>query len=556
MNANKIMSKLKIRKSEINAKDEHGRTPLGIACEKGCTNTVKQLLENQVIKVNLLSQGKSPLVIACLNGYLDIVNQLLENESVSINLEDKFGQRPLTVACDNGHADIVEILLKKNDIDFSYLSKNQISRMVELCEMHTGVLLRLVNNKEFKTNAKDKHGRTPLGIACETGCTKTVKLLLERKRTKVNLLSQGKPPLIIACLNGHLDIVNQLLENENIDINVRDELERKPLIVACFSGHANIVESLLKRKNTNLSIDETSLIIKHCDLSLDILQNLLDLKNSFAINTEDKYGRTPLGMACEEGLEDIVKRLLENKDIDVNHLSNGNPPLFIAYNCKHFNIVYQLLSKTNAIDVNKPDSSNNPLLLYACKDKNFTVIKYLLTNHNVTVNLLYEDDNTPLHYIIWRNKRTKILDTLFQGSSYKIHSYSKPPSDQPRTHPVCKILIEDSSLINFQDDEGNTPLHLAAEYENEDLIKFLMSYEADNNITNDSCKTPAQIAHSINPKLVVLFDLVTLQKLRQIEILFKQLRIRCLIDLWLNKSSLRRSKFRKWKAKRSKKLTK
>ena len=49
----------------------------------------------------------------------------------------------------------------------------------------------------------------------------------------------------------------------------------------------------------------------------------------------------------------------------------------------------------------------------------------------------------------------------------------------------------DTNLLNF---DGDTPLHLAARYEMEYIVKLLLHYNADVNITNKKRKTAVNSA--------------------------------------------------------------
>ena len=49
----------------------------------------------------------------------------------------------------------------------------------------------------------------------------------------------------------------------------------------------------------------------------------------------------------------------------------------------------------------------------------------------------------------------------------------------------------DTNLLNF---DGDTPLHLAARYEMEYIVKLLLHYNADVNITNKKSKTAVNSA--------------------------------------------------------------
>ena len=61
--------------------------------------------------------------------------------------------------------------------------------------------------------------------------------------------------------------------------------------------------------------------------------------------------------------------------------------------------------------------------------------------------------------------------------------------------------------VNLQNYDGDTPLHLAARYEMEYIVKLLLHYNADINITNRKDETAVNSAKSnIYPHLKVLLE--------------------------------------------------
>ena len=61
--------------------------------------------------------------------------------------------------------------------------------------------------------------------------------------------------------------------------------------------------------------------------------------------------------------------------------------------------------------------------------------------------------------------------------------------------------------VNLQNYDGDTPLHLAARYEMEYIVKLLLHYNADINITNRKDETAVNSAKSnIYPHLKVSLE--------------------------------------------------
>lgn len=126
-------------------------------------------------------------------------------------------------------------------------------------------------------NTYNKHGDTPLTIACWTGNVEIVKLLLAAgaKIDKPDL-QQARTPFYLACLKGYYEIAELLIQaGANIDALAQ---MGTALTIACEKGSIKLVNMLIKNK--------------------------ADVNKS-------NRGRTPLFFACNSGLPEIVQALLQ-----------------------------------------------------------------------------------------------------------------------------------------------------------------------------------------------------------------------------------------------------
>ena len=57
-------------------------------------------------------KGFTPLFVASQRGHTEIVKALLENDDIDVNKASSDGATPLLIASQNGHTEIVDALLK------------------------------------------------------------------------------------------------------------------------------------------------------------------------------------------------------------------------------------------------------------------------------------------------------------------------------------------------------------------------------------------------------------------------------------------------------------
>ena len=153
--------------SDINAKDEGGKTPLMYAVFHGRTQIIEKLIDaganinekneanwpiltqavicGQIdviqklidagIKLNVQNNlGKTALMYAAQDGNLAIVKKLIE-AGENINIQDKNGNTPLMYAAQEGHKAIIKCLIESGaDSNVKNLYGNTASKIIENSE--------------------------------------------------------------------------------------------------------------------------------------------------------------------------------------------------------------------------------------------------------------------------------------------------------------------------------------------------------------------------------------------------------------------------------------
>ncbi|RDD34684.1 ankyrin repeat domain-containing protein [Wolbachia endosymbiont of Cylisticus convexus] len=213
-------------------------------------------------------------------------------------------------------------------------------------------------------------------------------------------------------------------------------------------------------------------------LRLVIESSNFDIKE--AVRSEDRGGKTPLHYAAKFGNEECFKTLMENEahfTSTINHKSE----LHYAARSGNFSLLGYLekvLTARGIFDREKikKDRYGNNALHFAAQSENAECIKFFIDNRVKFLNNQYHEN--PLHKIAG-NSETQDSETQDNAINFLIeHS---------------KLLGQLKSDINQKDVDGNTPLHIAAQHGNKQLIE-LFSRLGAKIVKNKQDNTPLHIA--------------------------------------------------------------
>ncbi len=236
--------------AHVNYSNSYGKTPLMAAASSG-VDKVKVLLEHGA-QVNVLDKnGYSPLLYALSDRHLkkNMLKLLLE-KGADVNIQDPFGYTPLMAT-----------VLRYDDI------KDE-----EVFDM----LLNQTNNIEVK----NRFGETALFIAARQNRDFPFQKLLAKGADIRAQDKDGTTVLMVAAADGEFEKVQTLLA-KGAHVHTRDN-EGKTALMHIMFGRFNDVRYVSLFHNAGLDI-----------------------------NAKDMQGNTALYYAAAEGLEKIVKALLD-----------------------------------------------------------------------------------------------------------------------------------------------------------------------------------------------------------------------------------------------------
>ena len=324
-----------------------------------------------------------------------------------------------------------------------------ISHIVQGDVMMTGKWLRNFD----KNNVAKLAG--VLFIAAQCGHVELCRILVQSVHpTKYDILEMPAA-LASACHHGHLDCVQYLAKM--IGFDKMDEM-RGTLIASSTHGHDEIVAWLCQAMD--LTEKEKNKWILSAACARDDVMEVSRLVFHIGSDSAETMSHA-LRVAAYKGCLSVVDWLLRNTAADVGS----------------YGVVWQGDGAVTA-------------LLAACSQGHLDVANLLAHSSTPSViNLCSKKvrekeiirEDTAIHLVIWCNSKgwTILHDACSDGDIDKL----------------IKLVYKRDIDLNAQDNEGYTPLHAACAVGNLDVVRILLSVDADLNLTTDWGHTAEQLAN-------------------------------------------------------------
>ncbi|KAK5999142.1 Ankyrin repeat domain-containing protein 50 [Cladobotryum mycophilum] len=260
-----------------------GWTPLTLAADKNRHETV-QLLAERGVDVELpCGSGWTALMLAADHGQADMMKALLDH-GASTTCRTDGGWTPLILASNNGHLRAAELLLE-HGADADTATNIKWTALMAASDNGYFDIVKLLLEKGADMEATNDNGWTALFAATDSDHTNIVKYLLDHGADYACRNKGGQTPAIRAAHVGSLGSVELFLTKPNFDVDQMDNQGRSLLFHAAMRGHVEILQTLLPHGKT--------------------------------MNTQDRYGTTPIVAATRNGHGKVVELLLRRDCADM-----------------------------------------------------------------------------------------------------------------------------------------------------------------------------------------------------------------------------------------------
>jgi ankyrin repeat protein len=427
-------------------------TPLYMAINHRNSAMAELLLEHKQ-DVNKLFRSGLTLLDVAANGGMTFVMQLLLLRGANIVGYRGFSSLLCAVKSEHKSANSAAALLLKCGVDPNYSSDKSENLLVIAASQGKTYLVRLLLHYRAHVNKFPNGCLSPLHQAAKEDFNDIAKLLLNAGANIESVGFNGHTPLSLACYYGRLSVATYLTEC-GASCATRDIFGNSPLHYASNWGFVDLVNLLVDHQavvnSTNWN-NETALYRAALEGNILAVKSLVNHNADVNICTLKK--QSPLIVATIDGSLPLVRYLLEH-NANVNwHGEHGNTALHEAAIHGHLHIVANLIYEWDA-DINAKNNEKKTPLLSGYKGEYTPIISLLLKN-KADVRCADFTDHTIFHRAVYKND----LDFVY------------------------RLIMSESIDINAQAANESTPLMVAASLEYPEMMKLLLKFNADPDIT-------------------------------------------------------------------------
>ena len=435
--------------------------------------------------------------------------EVLLRHGADVQAKNDLGETPLHDAARWNAFEAAEVLLRSGaavdaksedgDTALHYAARWNASATAE-------VLLR----SGAAVDAKEKYGETPLHKAAVWDAFEAAEVLLKHGAEVHAKDSSDLMPLHYAA-KWNASATAEVLLRHGADVQAKDSSGSTPLHWAAVENDEG---TLRERTAVEAAFFYVYIPRSRASVRTSVMAELL-LGSGAAVDAKNDAGDTPLHVAASRDAPEMAELLLgSGAAVDAQN-DNGNTPLHVA----RFFTAGVLLGSGAAVDAKgndgwtplhyasvRNDSKTAELLLGSgaavdAKDEYgrtplHLAVEYanpsvadVLLGSGATVDAKDNDGDTPLHYVAkWK------LSTYYQLTA----SEEKSKRVAGAAYDVEELLLRSGASVDAKNDNGETPLHYAAEYDARFTAEKLLRQGAAVNIRDRFGYTPLYVAMEYN----------------------------------------------------------
>ncbi|KAH3861103.1 hypothetical protein DPMN_024031, partial [Dreissena polymorpha] len=471
-----LQHQLKLNPDLIKSKDVAGNSPIHVAAKYNKVRSLAVLFHFNADPNVSGPYDMYPLHLAAKYNSLDVAGYLLKY-GANILCRDCKQKTPLHHAARKGNLDMMKLLLGTEGCQMDCRDEDHLTPLHEACQLKQPHIAKYLIEQGADTDACDISNGTPLLFAAAEGLTDIIDLILLKtfkwkgisgKAMVLNHVdNEGTSALHLAVQNNKSQVIDLLLDH-GIEINLQNNTNHTPLHMAVITGNIAVVTQLLEHGADLEARDGDHMTPVHKCAMYGKMEVLEVLQQKGAnMNARTSEQLTPLLVASWKGHLHVVEFLLSNRAKVAATDSCMRTALHWAVDQGHYNIMQVLMKYGGQTLLPQMDHTDQTVGHYAARTGN-TMILRLLMDFGINLEARDQDGKTPLHVAAEYGNYTSV-----------------------------EMLVEASrSEINDGDSDGRTPLMIACLSGHLKAARSLLALGADNSIRDENYCTAMILAAS------------------------------------------------------------
>jgi len=480
------------RGANVNVKDQKGMTPLHLAAKEGHED-IAEILISKGANINAIyGEWGVPLHLAAREGHAEVA-ELLIDKGTDVNAHGPYGHTSLQYATNHGHVNVIELLISKG-ADIEARDNWDTTPLIAAARWNHPELVKLLLDRGANIEARTTSGETTLMAAAGANNPEAVKLLLDRGADIEARSSRGYTPLIAAARANSLEAAKLLLKRGAL-IDGKPYGDKTALREAVKNGHKDMVELLLAhgaapgRRYLGQNLIMVAMYSHH---------KVGNQKEMVKLLVDKGVRHSPVHIAAFMGdLDEVKSYLAAGGDINAQDPSHQLTLLMCAFYGGQTEEMEFLISK--GADINLQDGEGNTVL-HRCPSRGRLGLEHarMLLDKGADVTIRNDIGATPLNWGIpfYDVEHLKML--IAKGADVNtrhgpwLRAGIKNQGDEGWTplHVVCmdagragteakaEVLIAHGADVNAKTKKGKTPMSLAKERGDEQIVELLRKHGA------------------------------------------------------------------------------
>lgn len=372
-------------------------------------------------------------------------------------------------------------------------------------EQKNWLLLKFLSEKgdyslqeiDLMRNPSSSNESRALQYAIKDGDIDSFRWMIKEETPVIAKFYKGKSPLMLAVMAKNIDMIKLLLE-KGADPNYKNHNGNSAISLALEIKNNEII-SLFSAKISQKSFSIKALNRAISSKKVDIAKRMID--SGININQASKEGKYPLEAAIDynqgSNSQKVLVKYLIDKGANTNQLFDNNkyPPLYrMIYSTKGTELITYAIKHGAKLDYQDEFGTN--LLGIAFNGGNrLDKVKFFVEQDLPLHKAMNDKGEIPLHRAITYNQPELISLIINKMIEHKQQRY-----------------------LNSQDNDGQTPLHLSVQKNNEKLVHRLLTLGVDTTLVNNEQLGALQAISYANSKTILALLETAKSKSQQISI--------------------------------------